>query len=246
MMINNKYDLEQENGKGHADHRDADDFMRMIFLGPPGVGKGTYASRMAPKMGIVHISSGDLLREEVKKGTELGMKAKSYSDAGQLVPDELVIDVLKSRIEKPDAEKGFILDGFPRTIPQAEALDEITEIDTVVNITQRDDILVRKIAARRICRHCGDIYNIVHIKEGDLDMPAILPKVEGKCDKCGSELHQRDDDREDVVRDRLEVYKKQTAPLIEYYEKKGIVVNVEVTGGPEVMVDKITEAIKAG
>jgi adenylate kinase len=218
--------------------------MKLRFLGPPGVGRGTYASRIGPKLDIAHISTGDLLRAEIKQETELGKKAKEYMDAGDLVPDQLVIEILKNRIEKPDAEKGFILDGFPRTIPQAEALDKITKIDHVVNIIQKDQVLIDKIAARRICKKCGDIYNLAHIKEGELDMPPILPKVEGKCDKCGGELYHRDDDKEDVVRDRLEVYKKQTAPLIEFYKGKGILVDVVVTAGPDVVVPIILEAIK--
>lgn len=218
--------------------------MKLIFLGPPGVGKGTYASRIGPKLGIPHISTGDLLRSEIKQETDLGKKAKEYMDEGNLVPDGLVIEMLKNRIEKPDAGKGFILDGFPRTIPQAEALDKITRIDSVVNIIQKDQILIDKIAARRLCRKCGEIYNLAHIKDGELDMPPILPKVEGKCDKCGGELYQRDDDKEEVVRDRLGVYKKQTAPLIDFYKKKGSLVDVVVKGGPDIVVPAILEAIK--
>jgi adenylate kinase len=218
--------------------------MKMIFLGPPGVGKGTYASRISPQMEIPHISTGDLLRGEIKEGTELGKKAKEYIDDGDLVPDELVIDILKERIEKPDASKGFILDGFPRTIPQAEALDKITKIDVVVNIIQKDHILISKIAARRTCRKCGEIYNLAHIKDGELDMPPLLPKVEGKCDKCGGKLYKRDDQEEDIVRNRLEVYKKQTEPLIEFYREKGIMVDVVVRGGPDKVVPDILEAIK--
>ena len=218
--------------------------MKLIFLGPPGVGKGTYASRIGPELGIPHISTGDLLRAEIKEKTRLGKKANEYMEEGNLVPDELVIEMLKNRLEKPDAWKGFILDGFPRTIPQAEALDKITKIDRVVNIIQKDQILIDKIAARRLCRKCGNIYNLAHIKDGKLDMPPILPKVEGKCDKCGNELYQRDDDKEDVVRDRLEVYKKQTAPLIEFYKKRGLIVDIVVKGGPDVVVPEILEAIK--
>jgi len=218
--------------------------MKLIFLGPPGVGKGTYASRIGPKLGIPHISTGDLLRNEIKAETELGKKAKEFMDAGNLVPDQLVIDMLKKRIGKPDAMNGFILDGFPRTIPQAEALDKTIDIDIVVNIIQKDEIIIKKISARRVCRKCGEIYNIVHIKYGGIDMPPILPKVEGVCDKCGGELYQRDDDKESVVRDRLEVYKKQTAPLIKFYRDKGIVVDIDVVGGPDVVVPEIIEAIK--
>jgi adenylate kinase len=219
--------------------------MRLIFLGPPGVGKGTYASRIGPKMEIPHISTGDLFRENIKNETEIGLKAKEYMDRGVLVPDELTIQMLKQRIEQPDCGKGFILDGFPRTIPQAEALDLITKIDRVVNITLREDIIVRKIAARRICRNCGEIYNVADIREGDLVMPPLLPEKEGICDKCGGELYQRDDDREEVVRDRLKVYEKNTAPLIDYYRKMGIMVDVEVKAGPEIMVPIIMEKLGA-
>ncbi len=219
--------------------------MKLIFLGPPGVGKGTYASRLAPKWQVAHISTGDLLRAEIKKASELGMKAKEYMDAGNLVPDGLVIDMLKLRIQEEDCANGFILDGFPRTIPQAEALEDITQIDAVVNIQQRDDIIIKKISARRLCRKCGEIYNLAHIKEDGLDMPPVLPEKEGICDKCGGELYQRDDDREEVVRDRLEVYKKQTAPLIEFYQKKGLVVDVKVIGGPDVMTGIIEEALNS-
>jgi len=219
--------------------------MRLIFLGPPGVGKGTYASRIGPKLGIPHISTGDLFREHIKNQTELGKEAKNYIDRGELVPDELTIQMLKERIEQPDCEKGFILDGFPRTIPQAEALDKITTIDKVVNISLREDIIVRKIAARRICKKCGEIYNLADIREGSLVMPPLLPKKPGICDKCGGELYQRPDDKEEVVRERLKTYKKNTAPLIEYYRKKGILVNVEVQGGPDIMVPIILKAVGA-
>ncbi|MFQ5647685.1 MAG: adenylate kinase [Candidatus Aenigmatarchaeota archaeon] len=219
--------------------------MRLIFLGPPGVGKGTYASRIGPKMGIPHISTGDLFREHMKNETELGKRAKEFIDRGELVPDEITIQMLQERLSRPECEKGFILDGFPRTAPQAEALDRITEIDKVVNITLREDIIVRKIAARRICRDCGEIYNLADIREGEIVMPPLLPKKEGICDKCGGEIYQRDDDREEVVRDRLKVYEKNTAPLIEYYRKKDIMVDVEVKAGPEIMVPIIMKLLGA-
>lgn len=218
--------------------------MKLIFLGPPGVGKGTYASRISPQLGIAHISTGDLLRAEVKASSTLGKKAREYMDTGRLVPDGLVIDMLKQRIKQPDCKKGFILDGFPRTVPQAEALDKAMKIDAVVNIMLRDGILIKKIAARRVCRKCGDIYNIVHIKEEGIDMPPLLPKRPGVCDKCGGGLYQRDDDKESVVKGRLEVYKKQTAPLISYYNRKCLTVDINVTGGPDIMVPVIIEAIK--
>ncbi|MCK4715082.1 MAG: adenylate kinase [Candidatus Aenigmarchaeota archaeon] len=217
--------------------------MKMIFLGAPGVGKGTYASRIGPKMGIPHISTGDMFREEAKAGTELGEKLNEYMQKGVLAPDELVIDILKNRLSKDDCKKGFILDGFPRTIEQAETLDNITTIDVVVNLNLRDEILIKKIVARRVCRKCGNIYNVVHIKEEGIDMPPLLPRVEGVCDKCGGELYQRDDDREDVVRERLDVHKEETSPLIEYYRKKGLVKDIDVVAGPEIMVPRILEAI---
>ncbi len=219
--------------------------MKAIFLGPPGVGKGTYASRISPQMGIAHISTGDLLREEVKKKTELGLKAKEYMDRGELVPDELVIDMLEKRIREKDCENGFILDGFPRTIPQAEALEKIVKIDVVINLLLKDEFLIEKISARRQCRKCGEIYNLADIDREGIKMPPILPKVPGKCDKCGGELYQRDDDKEETVRERLEVYKKQTAPLIEYYRKKGLLKEVRVTGGPEKMVPIVMEAMRS-
>jgi adenylate kinase len=217
--------------------------MKIIFLGAPGVGKGTYASRIGPKMGIPHISTGDLLRAELKEGSELGKEAREHMESGGLVPDRLVIEMLKQRLEQPDAQKGFILDGYPRNTEQAQALEGITGIDVVVNILLKDEVVIKKIAARRVCRDCGNIYNLAHIKEEGLDMPPLLPKIEGVCDKCGGELYQRKDDKEEVVRERLDVYKKQTAPLIELYRNKGILVDVRVVGGPDIMVPKIIEAV---
>lgn len=218
--------------------------MKFIFLGPPGAGKGTYASRAAPKLGILHISTGDLFREEVKKGTALGKTLKRIMDSGELVPDDVTIQVLKSRLSRPEARKGFILDGFPRTIPQAEMLDREMKIDAVINLFLPEELLVKKIAARRVCRKCGDLYNVVTIKKGKIYMPPMLPKAEGKCDKCGGELFQRDDDREDTVKERLVAYRKQTAPLIDYYRKKGILNDVDVIGSPEVMVPIIIKVLE--
>ena len=218
--------------------------MNLIFLGPPGVGKGTYASRIAPKLEIAHISMGDIFREEIKKESEIGKKVKGYLEKGLLVPDEIVIEVLKERIRKDDCKKGFILDGFPRTIKQAEELEKITKIDVVINLSLDEDILVKKISARRICKKCGKIYNIADIKKGDIHLPPLLPKKDNICDDCGGELYQRDDDKEDVIKERLKVYHKQTAPLIDYYMKKGLLRNVKVVGGPEVMVPKIIEILK--
>ena len=176
--------------------------MRFVFLGPPGVGKGTYSSRAAPLLGIPHISTGDIFREEAAKGTELGNKIKAIMESGGLVSDDIVLDALKERLKKPDAEKGFILDGFPRTIEQAEALGKMFSIDMAMNIHMPEDILIEKITARRVCRECGDLYNVADIRRHGIELPPMLPKVPGKCDKCGGELYQRKDDTEDAIKVR--------------------------------------------
>ncbi len=218
--------------------------MKLIFLGAPGVGKGTYASRISAILGIAHISTGDLLRDEVKNGTKLGMEAKGYMERGELVPDKLVNMILKERISHKDCLKGFILDGFPRTINQAEELAKITKIDLVVNISLRKDLLIKKLAARRICRGCGKIYNIADIKEGKIHLPPLLPKNEGMCDACGGEIYQRPDDNTRVIEERFIAYEKQTKPLIAFYKQKRLLQDIEVVGGPDMMVPKIIELIK--
>ena len=206
--------------------------MNLIFLGPPGVGKGTVAKRLWGKNGIPQISTGDLLRAAVKEGTGLGKKAKGYMDAGKLVPDDLVIDLLKQRISRDDCKNGFVLDGFPRTIPQAEALDKSNVvIGKVLNFKAKENTVIERISGRRTCKKCGAIY---HVKN-------IPPKVEGICDKCGGELFQRDDDKIEAVRKRLEVYKEQTAPLIDYYKKKKILIDIET----EKPLDEILKDVKA-
>jgi adenylate kinase len=219
--------------------------MKLVFLGAPGVGKGTYASRIGPLLGIPQISTGDLVTNEIKNKTPLGEKIKEYNDRGLLVPDEIITDMLKERLRQGDTGKGFILDGFPRTLKQAELLEKITEIDMVININLREDILIEKLSGRRICRGCGEIYNIADINRGSIRMPPILPKRPGICDKCGGEIYQRDDDRESVIKERLEVYRKQTEPLIEYYRTKGLLKDFFVTGGPDEMVPRLIELIKS-
>ena len=219
--------------------------VKIIFLGPPGSGKGTYSSRISPMLNIPHISTGDLLRKEVKEQSELGKKAQEYMNQGELVPDDLVIEILKKRIEEDDCSNGFILDGFPRTLNQAKELEKITNIDVVINLYLPDDILIEKLTARRVCRNCGANYNIAEIHRDGIDMPALLPKVEGKCDKCGGELYQRDDDKEEVIKERLKTYQEKTKPLIEFYKEKGILKEFKVNGTPDLMVPKIMELINS-
>lgn len=213
------------------------DKMKMIFLGPPGSGKGTYAQRIGPKLGIPHISSGMIFRENIEKGTETGKRAKEYIDRGELVPDDITIEMVRQRLEQDDAKEGYILDGFPRTIPQAEALDKMTKIDTVVNLVVPDEVVIARLSSRRQCRECSKIYNVLFLK----------PKKEGVCDKCGGELYLREDDKPEVVKDRLKEYEKKTAPLIGYYKNKDILIDVEcrtVDIPPEIMVDKIMKALE--
>ena len=213
--------------------------MNLILLGPPGAGKGTQAKMIVEKYGIPQIATGDILREAVAKGTELGRKAKEYMDRGELVPDEVVIGIVKERLSQPDCEKGFILDGFPRTVRQAEALDEMLDemgrkLDAVISIEVPEEEIVKRIVYRRICKQCGAVYNLIYNP----------PKVNGKCDKCGGELYQRDDDKEDVVRERYRVYKEQTEPLKEYYRKTGILYEVDGTKSIEEVFDEIDSILQ--
>ncbi len=212
--------------------------MNLILLGAPGAGKGTQAKLIVSKYGIPQISTGDMLREAVAKQTELGKKAKEYMDKGELVPDEVVIGIVKERLAQPDCEKGFILDGFPRTLKQAEALDGILDelgkkIDAVINVAVPEEEIVRRIVNRRTCRNCGAVYHLIYNP----------PQEPGKCDKCGGELYQRDDDKEETVKERLRVYKAQTEPLIDYYSKKGLVYNVDGTKSIEEVFKEIEEIL---
>jgi len=208
--------------------------MRIILLGPPGSGKGTQAEFIKKKLGISHISTGDMFRKAIEEGTELGRKAKEYLDSGQLVPDEITVGIVRERLNESDCERGFLLDGFPRTVTQAEALDEIlkekgVELDAVININVSREELIKRLTGRRICRNCGATYHIIFNP----------PAVENTCDKCGGELYQRKDDTEETIINRLEVYKKQTEPLIQYYENRGILKNID--GGQS--IDEVTREI---
>jgi len=218
--------------------------MKIIFLGPPGSGKGTYSKRIAPKYNLPHISTGDLLREHIKNQTEIGKKAIKYTNQGKLVPDEIIIEILKERISKEDCQKGFILDGFPRTIEQAKTLKEITEIHAVFNLVLPEEILIEKICARRVCENCGEIYNVADINREGIRMPPMKPAIENICDKCQGPLIQRDDDNEETVKKRLEVYKEQTQPLIEFYKQENLLKDIYITGPPEEMVPKIIEELE--
>ncbi len=198
--------------------------MKIIMLGAPGAGKGTQAKMIADKYGIPHVSTGDIFRANIKEGTPLGMEAKGYMDKGQLVPDELTVKILLDRVAADDCKNGYVLDGFPRTIPQAEVLDKaLTElgdkVDFAINVDVPDENIVRRMGGRRACVTCGATYHIEHVP----------PKKEGICDKCGSELILRDDDKPETVQKRLSVYHEQTQPLIEYYTGKGILKTVDGT-----------------
>ncbi len=208
--------------------------MNMVFIGPPGVGKGTHAGIVARKYGIPRISTGDIMREDIRKGTILGKEVKSYMDAGELVPDEIVIDILKKRISQDDCKKGFILDGFPRTLTQAEELERVTNINLVVNMLASHRVIIERITGRLTCRKCGAIY---HVKN-------IPPKKDGICDKCGGELYHREDQSKEAVEKRLEIYEHRSKPLIEYYRNKGIVVDVDVKGERNKVAERIEKAIR--
>lgn len=207
--------------------------MKLIFLGPPGAGKGTLAKIVGEEYNIPQISTGDLFRSAVKEGTELGIKAKRIMGKGELVPDSLTVELVKERLARSDAATGYILDGFPRTIPQADSLAEFEMIDSVINFTIDDEIVIQRLSGRRICRSCGAIYHIVN-------MPAAR---EGICDRCQGELYIRDDDQIESIKNRLNVYKKQTEPLINYYLEKGLLKNIDASTDPEKMMAEIKAII---
>ena len=212
--------------------------MKIIMLGAPGAGKGTQAKMIADKYGVPHISTGDIFRANIKNGTELGMEAKKYMDQGLLVPDELTVRILLDRVAQDDCKNGYVLDGFPRTIPQAEVLDsELTKlgdhIDYAINVDVPDENIVKRMSGRRACLTCGATYHIEHVP----------PKKEGICDVCGSELVLRDDDKPETVKNRLNVYHEQTQPLIDFYTEKGVLKTVDGTGPREEVFAAITSIL---
>lgn len=213
--------------------------MKIIMLGSPGAGKGTQAQMIADQYHIPHVSTGDIFRANIKNGTELGMEAKKYMDQGLLVPDELTVKILLDRVAEEDCKEGYLLDGFPRTIPQAEVLDKaLTElgdaIDYAINVDVPDENIVKRMSGRRACLSCGSTYHMEHIP----------PKKEGVCDKCGNELVLRDDDKPETVLNRLEVYHKQTQPLIQFYEEKGVLRTVDGTKPMKEVFDSIVEILE--
>lgn len=212
--------------------------LRAVLLGPPGAGKGTQAVRLVEKYEIPHISTGDIFRKNIKEGTELGRKAQEYMNAGALVPDELVVDLVKDRLQQDDCKNGFLLDGFPRTIFQAEKLDEFLsesnlKMDIVINLKVEKEALIKRLTGRRVCKDCGASYHIVNIP----------PKKEGVCDICGGELIQRKDDNIETVENRINVYEEQTAPLIGYYKEAGSLVDFDGEASLDEVFDAIVQAI---
>lgn len=210
--------------------------MKLMIMGPPGAGKGTQAEVLVKELGITHISTGDMFRAAIKEGTEMGKKAKEYMDKGQLVPDEVVVGMVRDRLSQPDCAKGFLLDGFPRTLAQAEALSKTLDqmgikLDGVINIDVPRERLMARLTGRRVCKGCGASYHVMFNP----------PKTEGVCNTCGGELYQRSDDNEETVGNRLDVYEAQTQPLIDYYKERGLLLNIN--GDQE--IDKVLKEIMA-
>lgn len=206
--------------------------MKLIFLGPPGAGKGTLAALASERLAVPHISTGDLFRAAVKAGTPLGLQVKDILASGGLVPDALTIGIVKERLSGSEAGKGWILDGFPRTVAQAEALQDFAPAELVVNFDVEDAVILKRLTGRRVCRACGKIYHVV-------SMP---PAREGVCDVCGGEVYTRSDDRDEAIRNRLVQYRSQTAPLIDWYGKSGLLVTIDGTGSPELVYDRFVAA----
>ncbi len=212
--------------------------MKAIIFGAPGAGKGTYSSRLQTKFNLDAISTGDIFRESIKSDSELGRKVKSFVEKGALVPDEVVTEVLKERLSKIPEGKGFILDGYPRTLEQAKNLETITNIDVVIQLDVPDWIIIERLTSRRQCKNCGAVYNLRFLK----------PKVEGVCDKCGGQLYQRADDNEEVIKNRLQVYANMTKPLVEYFKSKNLpfvtAVTTSLDQAPEPIVEDLIEQLK--
>lgn len=211
----------------------------IVLMGPPGAGKGTLATKLREELHLVHISTGDMFREAIKAQTELGVLAASYINKGDLVPDDVTIGLVKERLSQKDCEAGFLLDGFPRTLPQAEALDEIAKsisrpIEAVINLDCDNEELVRRISGRRVCKNCGAPYHVVTMK----------PKVEGVCDLCGGPLYQRKDDNEEALKVRLEHYVSETKPLLDFYKKLGLLESFDSLVGKEVLFDEVSSYLK--
>ena len=208
--------------------------MKLVFLGPPGAGKGTLAAKAVELLQIPHISTGAIFRTAIANKTPLGLKVKEIIDAGRLVDDETTIALVRERLAEPDAQKGYILDGFPRTIAQAEALEGFSKIDRVVNFDIPDAAVIERLSGRRVCKNCGANYHILFSK----------PKKDGICDLCGGELYTRDDDKPEAIQKRLEVYRAQTAPLIDYYRKKGLLVDVDARPAVDQVITNFRQALK--
>jgi adenylate kinase len=213
--------------------------MRLVLVGPPGAGKGTQAQFISAHLSVPKISTGDIFRANVSEGSPLGKQAKEYMDAGDLVPDEVTVGMVRDRLAEDDAAKGFLLDGFPRTVPQAQSLDDLlaemsAALDVVLELVVDDDEVVRRLSGRRTCRNCGHIWHV------DFDPPS----TEGVCDNCGGELFQRDDDKPETIRHRLEVYYEQTSPLIGYYAENGILVGIDAMGPVDDVTERATAALR--
>jgi adenylate kinase len=213
--------------------------MRLVLVGPPGAGKGTQAQFVAAQQSIVQISTGDIFRANVSQGTPLGKQAKEFMDAGDLVPDEVTVAMVQDRLAEPDAARGFLLDGFPRTVPQAMQLDDTlreltSKLDVVLELVVDDSEVIRRLSGRRTCRNCGHIWHV------DFDPPS----VDGTCDNCSGELFQRDDDQPETIRHRLEVYYEQTAPLVGYYAERGILIGIDAMGPVDDVTERATAALR--
>eukprot|EP00736_Rhodelphis_marinus_P011262 Rmarinus@m.28067 len=220
--------------------------LNLVFIGAPGVGKGTYGKRVCKMLNLVHCSTGDIIRDEIKAGTTLGNQISSYANEGKLVPDSVITDVMRNRLKAQDMQSGYLLDGFPRTVPQAVALDDMTRLSGVYELQLRRDVLIEKACARRLCSGCGENFNIADIRRDGFNMPPMLPQGSSwkkgddesllKCHKCGGGLVQRSDDTEPVVKNRLAVYEKETMPLVDYYQKQGKLHTFCITSGTEEMM----------